>query len=436
MEVFMNRITQLALTIFTLFLLFPGFGKAQISAPGASGSDKTSYPVFAETDSIYVFCAANEGDNIGVLRAQTEWQGSKTFLWEKFNNGTFELYFSESVEGQFSEINALPDGCYRVTISQAANSVVSRAWVFNNWFTSTGSISESNCNWFIMNGEFTTAKLTYYDLANNDSLQVFKDVKVQWKEGDANVAAVSSPQMYNPPAKNTDYTFRAYDKFGCESTTNVTYESIVTKASFTADPVKGEAPLTVNFTNTSLNGDPGLYEWFFFRDLDEIKRESQGSNAVIDSIEVVAYDQSPVYTFNNSGKYMVKLVSKKRSEFHTCVDTFYLEDYIVVDTSFISAPNVFSPNGDGVNDEFVIKFWSMKSIEISIFNRWGKRIHFWESGDIRGFEGSMTESVWDGRLMGNRYASPGVYYYDVLGMGRDGKKRRAHGFVHLFRGKD
>ncbi len=436
MEVFMNRITQLSLTIIALFLLFPTFGRAQISAPGASGSDKTNYLDFAETDSIYVFCAANEGDNIAVLRAQTEWQGSKTFLWEKYNNGSFELYFSESVEGQFSEIPGLADGCYRVTISQAANSVVSRAWVFNNWFTSAGSVGESNCDWFKLEGEFTTAELIYYDLSSNAPLQVFKDVKVQWKEGETNVASVLSPQIYSPPAKNTDYTFRAYDKFACESTSLVSYESIVTKASFTADPVSGEAPLTVTFTNTSQNADPGLYEWFFFRDLDEIKRESEGSTAEIDSIEVVAYDQSPVYTFNNSGKYMVKLVAKKTSEFNTCVDTFYLQDYIVVDTSFISAPNVFSPNGDGVNDEFVVKFWSMKSIEISIFNRWGKRVHFWESGDVRGFEGSLTESVWDGRLMGNRYASPGVYYYDVLGMGRDGKKRRAHGFVHLFRGKD
>ena len=133
---------------------------------------------------------------------------------------------------------------------------------------------------------------------------------------------------------------------------------------------------------------------------------------------------------------MVKLVSKKVSEFHTCVDTFYLEDYIIADSSFVAVPNVFTPNGDGTNDLFVINFWSMQSIEITIFNRWGRRIHYWEHDDIRGFENTWSETVWDGRLMGGRFASPGVYYYNVVGVGRDGEQRRAHGFFHLFRDKD
>jgi gliding motility-associated-like protein len=132
---------------------------------------------------------------------------------------------------------------------------------------------------------------------------------------------------------------------------------------------------------------------------------------------------------------MVKLVSKKITGSKVCVDTTYLKDYIVVDTSFIAVPNVFTPNGDGTNDEFVVKFWSMQSIEIDIFNRWGKRVHHWQSGDVRGFENTWTETVWDGRL-GGRYASPGVYYYTVTGEGRDGEKRRKHGFVHLFRDKE
>ncbi len=440
MDVFMNRISLLFISVFVFILLLPDATNAQISAPGVSGSDKTNYPVFTETDSIYVFCAANEGEEIASLRVNTNLQGTKTFLWEKYNNNSanFDFFFSESSDSQSSVISDLADGCYRATVTQGANSIIERAWVFNNWITANASApdSSSNCISFKLNGEFTVADLKYYDLANNTEISVFKDTKVEWKEGESIIAAVLSPQIYDPPTKNTDYTLRVYDKFSCENIATVTYQSIVTKASFTVEPASGEAPLEVTFSNQSENGDPGQYEWFFFYDLDYIKENADGFDSPEDSIEFVAYDDNPVFIYENSGSYMVKLVSKKISELHTCVDTFYLEDYIIADTSFVAVPNVFTPNGDGTNDNFVVKFWSMESIEISIFNRWGKRVHYWESGDIRGFEGTWTETVWDGRLMGGRYASPGVYYYNVVGEGRDGERRRAHGFFHLFRDKN
>jgi gliding motility-associated-like protein len=438
MVVFMNCKTFLFFIVLVLIMLVPGFSDAQISAPGSAGSDKTSYPVFNETDSIYVFCAQAEGASIAVLRANTTLTGTKTFNWDKYNpvSAAFEFYFSESTGEQKSEISGLADGCYRVTSTQGENTFVQRAWVFNDWFTAKATITESNCEWVKLNGEYETGELKYYDLANNTELTVNKDVKVQWKKGNENVATVLNPQIFNPPTANTDYTLRVYDKFSCEATSVVTYTSIVTKANFTVDKQNGEAPLIVTFTNTSENGTPGSYEWFFFRDLDKIKEESQGSTSTVDSIEVVAYDDNPVYIYEYSGTYMVKLVSKKITGSVVCVDTVYLQSYIIADTSFIAVPNVFTPNGDGTNDEFVVKFWSMQSIEIDIYNRWGKKVHRWESGDVRGFENTWTETVWDGRLMGGRYASPGVYYYNVVGMGRDGERRRAHGFFHLFRDKD
>ena len=149
----------------------------------------------------------------------------------------------------------------------------------------------------------------------------------------------------------------------------------------------------------------------------------------------LAYNESPIYTYENTGEYMVKLVSKKKSEFHTCTDTVFLEDYIVIDTLDFLVPNVFTPNGDLVNDELIVKFFSMKEMRIQIFNRWGRVVHTWENNNIRGFEDTYSESVWDGRI-GKRYASPGVYYYMIEGVDRSSKKRRAHGFVHLFRNKD
>lgn len=423
--------TLLFFVFFVFALLLPGVVKSQITAPGNSGSDKTNYPVFNEIDSIYVFCTSGIGETAANLRGSTDLTGSKTFLWEKYNpgNASFEFYSEVESNSQFSDITGLTDGCYRLSIN---NSVVERAWVFNNWYETEATIPESNCDWFQLNGEYSDAELKYYDLVNNAEVEVNKNTAVEWKAGNEVVSELLSPQIYDPPTSNTNYVLRVYDKFGCQNSSTVTYNSIVTKADFSIDNQEGEAPLIVTFTNNSENGVPGAYEWFFFRDLDEIKRESETNPGPIDSIEVVVFDDSPIYTYEYSGTYMVKLVSKNSD----CTDTVYLKDYIIADTSFVVAPNVFTPNGDGTNDQFVVKFWSMESIKIDIFNRWGKRVHHWESGNVRGFEGTWTESVWDGRGMGGRYASPGVYYYVVDGTGRDGRQRRTKGFVHLFRGKE
>lgn len=434
----MNVSTFLKPLLIVLAVAFSAVANAQISAPGSTGSDKTSYPVFTETDSIFVFCSEAAGSAEGMLSVTTNLTGTKTFLWEKFNPGTtaFEFHLSESKPDQSSEIRDLADGCYRVTITQGDNSQVYRAWVFNDWFTAEAEITESNCDFLQLTSKHETGAFEYNDLSTGATVLLNKVVKVQWKKGDEIIAAVSNLQILNPPTANTDYTFRVYDQYGCEALVQVSYESVVTKAFFTVDESGGEAPLTVTFANASENGTAGQYEWFFFRDLDEIKEESAGSTTPVDSIMVVAYDDSPVFVYENTGTYMVKLVSKKISPDLACVDTFYLEDYIKVDTSFIAVPNVFTPNGDGTNDEFVVKFWSMQSVEIDIYNRWGKRLHSWKSGDVRGFEQTWTQTVWDGRGMGGRMASPGVYFYNVTGIGRDGVKRHKDGFFHLFRGKD
>ena len=79
----------------------------------------------------------------------------------------------------------------------------------------------------------------------------------------------------------------------------------------------------------------------------------------------------------------------------------------------------------------------MKSVKVTILNRWGKVLHVFESNNVQGFYNTaetIPESVWDGKV-GGKFATPGVYYYVVDGIGRDGTRRKANGFFHLFRGK-
>ena len=425
---------MLRLSMLVILLTGFTFGKSfsQLTAPGSAYSELTQYPQATPNDPIFIFCGSD-----GSLQVSTTMTGEKTFSWEIYNSqsGEFESYFNETSSRNQSAIIQLVDGGYKVTVVSASGQEVYRGWVFNHSYSLEGGVNESNCDFFSLEAVVSPPSSTYYDLNTGVPVPLDSGYDVEWREGESIVSRNLNPTIYNPPTIDTEYVLVVSDRFGCETALPVMYYSIVTKAVFSADPMTGEAPLEVVFTNQSENGDSDGYEWYFFKDLDEIKQISQGSTTPVDSIKEIAYDHSPIYVYENSGIYMVKLVSKKTSELYTCTDTAYLETHIVVDTSYIAAPNVFTPNGDGVNDNFVVKFWSMQEVKISIFNRWGRTVHVYENSNVQGFRNTWTVSAWDGTI-GGRYASPGVYFYVVEGRGRDGQKRWAKGFFHLYRGKD
>ncbi len=425
--------------IVALLIVFSVSGlsvQAQISA-NADAVTATQYSGSVQ-DQIFIFCG-NKGETKAKLQASTALTGTINYEWQKYNttSGSFEFYLSQNDGGSSHSISSLEDGAYRVKISNGTETETYTAWVFNNYYEVTATITESNCEYFQLEGTFESPVFNYFDLNTGQALSVNKEIEIEWKQGNSSVSKILSPRMYDPPTKDTRYTLNVFDKLNCGEKVDVDYTSIVTKADFSISKESGEAPLDVSFTNESENGTPGKYEWFFFKEANIIKEEALKNQGKVDSIDFIAYNDELTYTYEKSGTYMVKLVAKHISELHTCTDTVYLPDPIEVDTSFVKAPNFFTPNGDGSNDQFIVKFWSVKSIKITIFNRWGKRIHQWESSNVEGFENTVntiTESVWDGRI-GNQMANPGVYYYVVEARGRDDKKRWSHGFVHLFRDK-
>lgn len=420
-----------AFLVFVCVGFFSDWANAQLAA-NADAVLQTEYSS-GGPDQIFIFCVA-PGEKEASLTAGFSSGTAADFEWLKYNpaTGLFDVFLSDNSGGVSSTVSGLDDGGYRVNVTSGGITETYTAWVFNNWYTATAQIGESTCDYFQLQASFEGVTPVYYDLGTGAPIEIFKDVKVKWTVDGDQVAAVLNPQIFNPPPRNTDYVLTVYDRFDCDVQASVSYQSIVTEASFTATPMSGETPLPVTFVSTSENADQ--YEWFFFRDLDEMKLEAQQAGSVADSIMDRAIDANPVYTYQKSGTYGVKLVTTKNSEFGACTDTVYLDDYIIADTSFVEAPNVFTPNGDGDNDVFRVKYRSLKQISIKIFNRWGKQIFAWENNNVQGFEESVTESVWDGKI-GGRLASPGVYYYVVEARGRDDKKRNAHGFVHLFREK-
>jgi gliding motility-associated-like protein len=85
-----------------------------------------------------------------------------------------------------------------------------------------------------------------------------------------------------------------------------------------------------------------------------------------------------------------------------------------------SVPNIFSPNGDKINDEFFVDGICVKDLSLSIFNRWGKLIH----------EMSGADAKWDGKISGNK-AAEGTYFYTGKISRVDGKEIDIKGFFML-----
>ncbi|MFN3952379.1 MAG: choice-of-anchor L domain-containing protein [Thermaurantimonas sp.] len=80
----------------------------------------------------------------------------------------------------------------------------------------------------------------------------------------------------------------------------------------------------------------------------------------------------------------------------------------------ITIPNIFTPNGDGVNDFFIVlKLNTHPSAQIRIFNRWGDIV--FESSNYQNCDDANPGACWNGRR--NNTGDPvadGVYYYDLV----------------------
>ncbi len=69
-----------------------------------------------------------------------------------------------------------------------------------------------------------------------------------------------------------------------------------------------------------------------------------------------------------------------------------------------AVPNIFTPNNDGINDDFVINILNPSSYSINIFDRWGNEV----------YTSSDPTTYWNGKLLKTQYLVPaGVYYYII-----------------------
>ena len=151
--------------------------------------------------------------------------------------------------------------------------------------------------------------------------------------------------------------------------------------------IRRSAPLEVEFKANGLNAE--YYQWNIYKGTEPYLQRSEAQHR---------------YTFTEPGNYRVMLGAS--NSYDCAIDSVQFD--ISVSESMLTVPNVFTPNGDGHNDEFRVVYRSIKEFHMWVYNRWGKLVY--KSDD--------PAEGWDGNI-GGRPAAEGAYYYVIRALGTD-----------------
>jgi gliding motility-associated-like protein len=130
--------------------------------------------------------------------------------------------------------------------------------------------------------------------------------------------------------------------------------------------------------------------------------------------------QNPSHTYDGNGLQTVCLTASNNG----CADSL-CRTFEVNALEFISIPNVFTPDGDGVNDFFYINSSGMKTFKLDIYDRWG----------ILMFSTERPGEKWDGRTTSGVEVSDGTYYYVLQATSKLSKNNNTTGFISLIRNR-
>lgn len=399
-----------------LILLLPAICEAQLSSPGSSAIRYTSY-LSAPTvkDPVFIYCSTSASQKATLNASSPGGTGPFNFDWFKWSDITksFSILLKTESGILSSSASDLDEGGYRIIISGGYAATLT-GWIFIDKPFSSASLQNSTCDYVALKGQAAIDTFYYKDISNGLPVKLPNGVSFLWSSNPASSIPypdfLLNPQTFDPPLVDVTYNLQVTDSFGCISGSSFFYESIHVKADFTVNPDKGEAPLVVTFTDKSVRAS--LYKWEFG-----------------DTTTSTLINPEP-HTYFKPGEYSAKLTIE--SDLH-CIDSMRLEKKIEVVPSDLEVPNVFTPDGDGINDNFMVESKSLRSLSLVVFSRSGLKVYsFYGQGEIlRDWNG------WDGNVnLSSVKASPGIYYYIIIASGWDNivyNSNEYRGFVYLYR---
>jgi gliding motility-associated-like protein len=216
-----------------------------------------------------------------------------------------------------------------------------------------------------------------------------------------------------------DYQMTMTDENGCTLVQTITVDSLnpladfeMTSPEFTSN-YEGTAVVNVHFVNQSLyfaNPIDPLADTTFFWHFGYAGVPWQISHDVAETFDTSYYE---------GGTYDVCLVAINKNG---CVDTL-CKPVIVYDPLVFLPLNIFTPDGDGVNDLFSFNYRSEAVAEFHcvIVNRWG----------VVMFEMDDVTDAWDGKDKNGSTRRNGVYFYTYEGAAENGAGFKGQGNIEL-----
>ena len=126
------------------------------------------------------------------------------------------------------------------------------------------------------------------------------------------------------------------------------------------------------------------------------------------------------YTYRDQGSFMIELVANNNNNlYEDCNDTAYID----VNVEGYDINNVFTPNNDGVNDEYHFGDEMLVELEVSIYNRWGQQVYAFDN----------LNGSWDGKSFNGEIMPEGVYFFIMKAVGSLGDSYFEEGSITLLR---
>lgn len=159
----------------------------------------------------------------------------------------------------------------------------------------------------------------------------------------------------------------------------------------------------------------GTFNYVFRNVLQPLENRINYERNWIFSDGTTASGRTVIHTFPDTGIYRVNLVVTING-FPRCKSNLIRRVFVKEE---IFVPNVFTPNNDGENDLFIIRYNGVDNLDFRVYSRYGNML----------FKSLAPVVVWDGITLSGEKLNPGVYYYSLVS--EDGEVKKS-GFIHIY----